>query len=866
MTAHGRTSLDLTSRVIPCYPFLGHLKGSIVAGECPKCHSANPAGITFCGACGTRLSLPQTPPNSVTRILETSAAKLTRGSLFAGRYEIIEELGHGGMGRVYKTYDVKLNEEVAIKLIRPEIAIEKNIVERFRNEIKIARKIRHQNVCAMYDLHEEGEILYLTMEYVPGEDLKSLIHRAKALTIGKAMSVAKQVAEGLMEAHGLGVVHRDLKPGNIMIDKDGNARIMDFGIARMRQENGVMAERSAIGTPEYMSPEQREGKEADQRSDIYSLGIIFYEMLTGQNPFRGDTPAASASKQKSVIPRNPRELNPQIPEELGRLILKCLEHENTKRYQTVAEIHSEILRMTEGASIEERTLVQKKHAILKQITASLRLHKPIFPVLGLITLLTAAAIVWQILRIEEVMPAASATRSIAILPFEDLSVVKSHEPLAEGIPETLINALSMIEGLHVSARTSSFSFKGGRQDIHEIGQKLGVETLLEGSIQVAGNRLRVMVRLIKIADGFPIWTQDYNKPLDDVFSIQDDVARSVVKALRIKWLGEQQVPIAKRHTNDSEAYALYLQGRYLWQKRGNEDLKKAIEYFNRAIEKDPAYALAYSGAADSYIVLGENRLMPAKEAFAKAIAAAREALKLDPDLAEAHASLAVLLYILDHDFMESEKEFKEAIELNPGYALAHHWFAFLLSTLGRHDQAIEEILTARALDPISPRTNANVGIIYYFARRYDRAVIELNKSIELFPEHAVNYGHLGVIYSMMERYEAAIRSLDRASKLDSVSGGGKKVFAAYCFARSGDRAEAKRRLEEIIKNAAKELTSSVEIAMIFVGLGDKESAFFRLNKAFSENDPDLVYLSVDPVFDPLRSDPRYTELLDKIGF
>ena len=838
-----------------------------MAIKCPKCHSENPETKQFCADCGTQLPpLKDTYPEA-TETLQTPVRELTTGSTFAGRYKVIEELGKGGMGKVYKVLDTSINEKIALKLLKPEIAADQETIERFSNELKLARKIRHKNVCQMFDLGKTEGAPFITMEYVAGEDLKSMIRMSKRLSIGTAVGIAKQICEGLAEAHALGVVHRDLKPSNIMIDKDGNVRIMDFGIARSLKGKGITGAGVMIGTPEYMSPEQVEGKDVDQRTDIYSLGVIIYEMVTGRVPFEGDTPFTVGVKHKSEMPRNPREVNPQIPEDLSGVILRCLEKDKEKRYQSAADMRAELEKIEYGLPTADRIITKRKGLTSKEITVKFNVRKVFVPTIIIFVLAVAAVLIWLFIPKKETGPAVTATakKSIAVLPFEDLSAAKDQEPLADGIPETLINALSSIEGLHVSARTSSFSFKEKQPDIREIGQKLGVESLLEGSIQVAGNKLRIMVRLINIANGFPIWSQDYNKTVNDVFSIQDDIAQSVVKALKIKLLGEKQEPIVRNCTTNREAYNLYLQGRYFWEKRGKEDVERAIEFFNKAIEKDPTYALAYAGVADSYQVLGDNLLIPPNEAFPKAKAAALKALELDNSLAEAHVPLAALLETYEHNFSRAEKEYKIAIGLSPGYATAYHWYALFLSFQGRHDEAIKEILQARELDPLSPRINANVGYILYNARRYDQAIGELKKSAGLFPEHATNYGYAGYLYALTGRYEEALSAFNHALELEA-SAGEFILWPALCYARSGDRAEAQKRLKNIIEYSKKNFVSATEIALVYTGLNDKEQAFIWLDKAFSENDALLNRLKVEPAFDPLRSDPRFTALLRKIGF
>jgi len=836
-----------------------------VAVKCPKCNTENTSDSQFCKKCATLLPSSEEISISQTETLQTPIKELTTGSTFAGRYQIIEELGKGGMGRVYKVYDSELKEKIALKLLKPEIGIDEEMIERFRNELKLARKISQRNVCRMHDLNREEGAYYITMEYVHGEDLKRLIRKVGQMSAGKTISIARQACEGLAEAHSLGIVHRDLKPQNIMVDEAGNAKIMDFGIARSLKVKGITGAGVMIGTPEYMSPEQVEGKEVDQRSDIYSLGVILYEMVTGRVPFEGDTPFTIGMKHKSEIPKNPKELNAQIPEDLSRLILRCLEKEKEKRYQSADEVHSELAKIERGIPTTERIVPERKPFTSKQITVTFGLKKGFLPALGLIFLVIAAVLIWQISLKKEAPLTTSSTKSIAVLPFVDLSPAKDHEYLCDGISETLISALSNIEGLWVPARTSAFFFKGKSQDIREIGQKLNVENVLEGSVQVAGDNLRVTARISDVQDGRQLWSDIYNRKLESVFAIQDEIAQAIVKALKIKLLGEKRAPLVKNYTDNLEAYSLYLQGRNFWNKRGQENLTKAIEYFEKAIEKDPTYALAYTGLADAYSILANNSIWPPEKAYPKAKTAALKALEIDNKLAEAHASLAIIMADYDWNFVGAEQEFKLAIELNPGYATAHHFYAYSLSNLGRHEEASREIKIARNLDPLAPRIAANVGLLLYFARRYDQALKELNKALEVDPHNAATYLYLGWVYEAMGKYEEAIKSYLPAIELE---GGFKdlRILMADCYALMGKREEARKMLNDQIEQSKERYVSPVFIAGVFVALGEKEQAFVWLEKALRERSPDLVsYLKNYHGFDPVRSDPRFTELLRKVG-
>jgi serine/threonine protein kinase/Tfp pilus assembly protein PilF len=835
-----------------------------MAIRCPKCQTENTETSLFCSGCGTKLEAAKDLSLLQTETLRASLWELKTGSTFAGRYQVIEELGKGGMGKVYKVFDTKIKEKIALKLIKPEIASDRETIERFSNELKLARKIRHRNVCGMFDISEAEGAHFITMEYVGGEDLKSMIRMTGMLGIGTVLSVGKQICDGLMEAHNQGVVHRDLKPTNIMIDKGGNVKIMDFGIARSLRERGITGPGVLIGTPEYMSPEQAEAKEVDQRSDIYSLGIILYEMSTGRVPFEGDTALSIAMKHKGEIPKNPKQLNPNIPDDLSGVILKCLEKDKSRRYQTAAEVRSELEKIEKGIPTMERIVPEKKAFTSKEITVTFGLRKALLPALGVLFLAIASIVIWKAFPKKEEAPAASAKKSIAVLPFEDLSQVKNNEYLCDGISETLINALTNIEGLWVPARNSAFYFKGKTQDIPEIGQKLGVENVLDGSVQVAGDNLRVTARISNVQDGRQIWSEIYNRKMADLFAIQDDIAKAIVTALKIKLLGEKGAPLVKSYTENLEAYSLYLQGRNFWNKRG-EYIAKSIGYFEKAIEIDPNYALAYAGLSDAYDVLGSNGLWPPEKAYPKAKAAAMKALEIDDKLAEAHASLAAVMKEYDWDFVGAEKEFKLAIELNPAYATAHQWYGELLSDLGRHEEAIKESLTARNLDPLAPKINSSLGICLYYARRYGQAVEELNKALEVDPNLYATHEILGYSYEAMGKYEEAVRSYLRAIEL---SGGSKdpETDLAGCYALMGKREEARKILDNIIEYSKENYVSSGLIAFVFAALGEKDQAFAWLEKAFRERDPYLVEcLKNHSRFDSVRSDPRFTDLLRRTG-
>ena len=783
--------------------------------KCPKCNLDNPDDSKFCKDCGTNIISAEEAQPSITKTIETHREELTTGSSFAGRYQIIEELGEGGMGKIYKALDTKINEKIAIKLIKPEIASDKKIIERFSNELKIARKIGHRNVGRMFHLGEEEGTHFITMEYVPGQDLKGLIRQSAPLSITRSISIAKQICEGLSEAHRLGVIHRDLKPSNIMIDKSGNARIMDFGIARTLKTKGITGSGVMIGTPEYMSPEQVEGKEVDQRSDIYSLGVILYEMVTGRVPFEGDTPLSVAIKQKGEIPKNPKELNAQISEDLSRVVLKCMEKDKKKRY-----------RNTEG-------LLSELEKIKSPIAASITVSE------------------WK--------------NSIAVLPFINMSADPEQEYFCDGISEELINSLTQISDLRIVARTSAFSFKGKDVDINEIGRKLKVDKVLEGSVRKAGNRLRITAQLINVADGYHLWSERYDREMEDVFVIQDEITLAIVDKLKIKLLGKEKQGLVKHHTDNQEAYSFYLKGRYFWNKMNPGGYQKAIENFEQAIEKDPNNAAAYAGLADSYWWSSFWGNLPPRQTFPKAREAIQKAIEIDDTLGDAHASLASILAIYDWDWENAEQEFKRAIDLAPGSAYIYVYYSIFLTLRKRFDEAVIQSKKAQSLDPVSGLCSIHVGHVLYHARRYDEAIEEFQKRLVIEPNDWFARHHLSEVYLEKSRIKEALAEIDKSVEL---SGGVPMnlASAAMTHYRFGDKEVADSLFEKLKSRAGQEYIQPIAFAFIHWVREEMDQAFEWVKKAYEERDSFLPWIRVTPTDSwQIPKDPRIDELLDRWG-
>lgn len=807
--------------------------------QCPQCQFENVSDTRFCGNCAALLrpgevtstpsptspTLP-TPPPSPTRTTPISCGEIVPGAVFAGRYRICDELGRGGMGRVYKAMDREISEAVALKVLSPEISLNERMIERFRNELKLARRISHKNVCRIFDLGNCEGTYFITMEYVPGDNLKSIIRMMGPLSPARALTIAGQVCDGMAEAHRLGVIHRDLKSSNIMIDREGSARIMDFGIARTAESKGLTDRGTLIGTPEYMAPEQIEGKDVDHRADIYSLGIILFEMMTGRIPFEGNTPLSVAMMQKTARPPDPRGLNPQTPEALSAVISKCLEKDQAARYQRIEALASELHGVAEGLSGGERSRQPGKT--------------------------------------ESLTPGGTRVmNSIAVLPFIDLSPQKDQEYFCEGLAEEIITDLAKIRDLEVAAKSSAFSAKFKNMDVREIGRQLGVATVLEGSVRKGDNRLRVTAQLINVATGYHFWSEKYERTFEDVFAIQDEITLAIVDRLKVKLLGDEKAALLKRHTDNPEAYNLYLMGRYFWNKRTAEGMKRGLECFAQAIQKDPTYARAYTGIADCYGVFAYY-YMPPRPTLLKAKEAAAKALELDDTLAEAHTSLAFVKHKLERDWAGAEREFRRAIELDPEYIWAHHWYAMFLAAMGRHQESIVAIKRALDVDPTSAQLNMVHGMMFYLARFYDRAVEELGKALEMEPQHALATFYLGLAHLESGRYEEALTLVARSAELT----GNAPFFIqgiGYVHASAGRKELAQGVLARVGEMMSKVYVSPVFMALIHFRLGEHDRGFEWLDKAFADGDHWLEFIKVFPGFDGVRTDPRYSALLQKLG-
>ena len=745
--------------------------------KCPKCSFENPSETRFCGNCAAPLHPEEKPFFPPTETFRIQDKELTTGSVFAGRYQVIEELGKGGMGKVYRVLDKKINEEIALKLVKPEIASDRETIERFGNELRMARKISHRHVARMYHLSEEMGTHYITMEYVPGEDLKSLIKKIGQLPTGKAIFIAKQVCEGLAEAHRLGVVHRDLKPSNVMIDKDGNTRILDFGIARSVKTKGLTGAGVMIGTPEYMSPEQSEAKEVDHRSDIYSLGVIFYEMATGRVPFEGETPLSVAMKHKTEAPRDPRDFSPQLPESFTRVILRCLEKDREKRYQSAEELLSELNSVEKELPSTKKVLLREKE--LKR--PRMRFQSLLVPGIALLAVILIGAGYFFLSRIsEKAKPEATfekeTRKMIVILPFENLGPAED-EYFAAGITEEITSRLSSVRELGVISGTSALQYDRKGKTMKQIGKDLGADFVLEGTVRWdkgvgAKGRVRITPQLIRASDDTHLWSERYERVIDDIFAIQSEVAEQVIEQLDLTLLEKEKQGLKAKPTENIEAYQAYLRGLDYMGRVGYsaDDSRLAIEMFELAVELDPKFALAYIQLSQAYSLTYHYGYDRTADCQSKAKAAADRAFELQPDLPEAHLALGYYYYWCFKDYDQALKEFSIAEKGLPNEISILEALGYIQRRQGKFQEAAEKIKAAFQLNPQNASLAYELGLTYLYLRKHAEADDYLSRSISLFPDQAVAYSFKAMNHWAWEgSIEKARAVLEKMPKTDAFS-------------------------------------------------------------------------------------------------